>query len=183
MEMALKAFIYHYMYTRDNQSLTVATAGLSLSSSHHHSSKTSRRSSRSTGEYDSSSSDGGGLARRWSVRRIMSYLRRIEERQGDEIRASLTEMPLDQDAVYGRDLSDDESSSDIESSSSTSSAESINTDGIPLIERRGRRFLAQKLGVHGDDQNIVIVSPYEIDAIIPTDNDVFLFYLVFCQFN
>ncbi|KAI7877758.1 hypothetical protein K492DRAFT_238944 [Lichtheimia hyalospora FSU 10163] len=156
MEIALKAFIYHYMYTRDNQSLAVATAGLLSSSSHHHSSKTSRRSSRSTGEYDSSSSDGGGLARRWSVRRIMSYLRRIEERQGDEIRASLTEMPLDQDAVYSRDLSDDESSSDIESSSSTSSAESINTDGIPLIERRGRRFLAEKLGVHGDDQNIVI---------------------------
>lgn len=160
MEMALKAFIYHYMYTRDSQSLAVATAGL-LSSSHEHPSKTStRRSSRSTGgEYDSSSSDGGSLARRWSVRRIMSYLRRIEERQGDEIRASLSEMPLDQDAVYNsRDLSDDESTSDAESSSSTSSAESHNADGIPLIERRGRRFLAEKLGVHGDDQNIVIVS-------------------------
>ncbi|KAJ8661640.1 hypothetical protein O0I10_002447 [Lichtheimia ornata] len=159
MEMALKAFIYHYMYTRDSQSLAVATAGL-LSSSHHHHhpSKASRRSSRSTGgEYDSSSSDGGSLARRWSVRRIMSYLRRIEERQGDEIRASLSEMPLDQDAVYNsRDLSDGESTSDTESSSSTSSAESNNADGIPLIERRGRRFLAEKLGVHGDDQNIVI---------------------------
>lgn len=89
----------------------------------------------------------------------MSYLRRIEERQGDEIRASLSEMPLDQDAVYNsRDLSDGESASDTESSSSTSSAESHNADGIPLIERRGRRFLAEKLGVHGDDQNIVIVS-------------------------
>lgn len=172
MEIALKAFIYHYMYTRDSQSLAVATAG--LLSSHHHSSKTSRRSSsRSAGEYDSSSSDGGGLTRRWSVRRIMSYLRRIEERQGDEIQASLSETPLDQDAVYSsRDLSDDESTSDTESTSSTGSAESNNTDGIPLIERRGRRFLAEKLGVHGDDQNIVIVSYKVRMSRCQTDKDV-----------
>ncbi|KAG0172310.1 Guanine nucleotide exchange protein smcr8 [Apophysomyces sp. BC1015] len=63
--MALKAYVYHHMYVGEYVELDNPDAGESISK----------------GYMSESSSEGNGLNRKWSVRRIMNYLKRIEERE------------------------------------------------------------------------------------------------------
>ncbi|KAI9268135.1 hypothetical protein BDA99DRAFT_504939 [Phascolomyces articulosus] len=172
MAMALKAYIYHHMYN------TLETNVFSSSSSF------------------SAALEGSGLTKKWSVRRIMSYLRRIEEREDNHYQSShgggenlstvsehddfaaaaattdtgtfvllpppppptpvtpvspTTPHPPCED--HGKDHHQQQQKSDEDESDSESS---MTDGGMTLNERRGRRFLEQKLGIHGDDQNIVI---------------------------
>ncbi|KAI8144593.1 hypothetical protein BJV82DRAFT_72389 [Fennellomyces sp. T-0311] len=140
MAMALKAFIYHHMYTLEAQRFSASSFAAVVEEINNKTPKSDY--------WDSSSSEGAGLTKKWSVRRIMSYLRRIEERDdgGDELATPAATETHEHDTV----LEDFRPTSDDDDSDESS------TDGMSLNERRGRRFLEQKLGIHGDDQNIVI---------------------------
>ena len=143
MAMALKAYIYHHIYTLEAQRFSTSSFAAVVEEINNKASKSDY--------WDSSSSESTGLTKKWSVRRIMSYLRRIEEREdGNE------ELPPSHTEAHEHDtvLDDFRPTSDDEDSDESS------TDGMSLNERRGRRFLEHKLDIHGDDQNIIIVSVY-----------------------
>ncbi|KAI9319769.1 hypothetical protein BX666DRAFT_1916064 [Dichotomocladium elegans] len=142
LDIALKAFIYYHMYTRDSQDTRMPFHPSEYASS--------PPKGTGNGDWDSSSSEGGKVRRKWSVRRIMGYLRRMEERDsGDFNWSSIFEESIDHDPPVAGLL-------DPESSDEEESEESSASDGMSLMERRGRKFLDERLGVHGDDQNIVI---------------------------
>ncbi|KAI9496965.1 hypothetical protein BDB00DRAFT_47704 [Zychaea mexicana] len=180
MAMALKAYIYHHMYSMETQRLSsttvtsltaAAAAGLDELNNNNFKTTTSK-----SDYWDSSSSEGSGLTKKWSVRRIMSYLRRIEEREdGANNSEALTTVVEDKSALDPiaaaaaappptSILPPSSSSSDVYHNNKSNSkwdddeaeSDESSTDGMTLNERRGRRFLEQKLGIHGDDQNIVI---------------------------
>ncbi|KAF7724142.1 Guanine nucleotide exchange protein smcr8 [Apophysomyces ossiformis] len=234
--MALKAYIYRHMYVGEDEIFDGIDIGESTSK----------------GYTSESSLDGNGLSRTWSVRRVMNYLKRIEEREqrsekptstvttpvseslpsslhaqilkrfqidlanspeeednlSDENEATVTlqsvnEQPtslldfnwyppsvLDPDIhrrpsesfsecsssatnyFQDRDISSDNEEEDLSSGSSKDSLceenpiseqlcrgsqpEDLGSDGLSSNERRGRRFLQEKLDVYGDDQTIIV---------------------------
>ncbi|CEG83414.1 hypothetical protein RMATCC62417_17338 [Rhizopus microsporus] len=71
------------------------------------------------------------------------------------------ELTADDHALLEEDEEEEEEEEDdIKEYSHRRKQEQVGPDGVSLIERRGRRFLQEKLRVYGDDQTIVVVSDY-----------------------
>lgn len=70
------------------------------------------------------------------------------------------ELTADDHALFEEDEKEDEEEDGTEEYSHRRKQEQVGPDGVSLIERRGRRFLQEKLRVYGDDQTIVVVSGY-----------------------
>ncbi|KAI7850299.1 hypothetical protein BDC45DRAFT_518504 [Circinella umbellata] len=195
MSMALKAYVYHHMYsTLETKHFSSSASSFTTMMKQDFNNTTNNR--KNSDYWDSSSSEGSGLGKKWSVRRIMSYLRRIEEREDNNNQSNESFNTVTNDMTAGtttttttdtdtrvilpltsssssvaltKELVRSASSSSffedhhhhqqqqhIKSEDEESDDGSSTTDGMTLNERRGRRFLEQKLNIHGDDQNIVI---------------------------
>ncbi|RCH93984.1 hypothetical protein CU097_005718 [Rhizopus azygosporus] len=70
------------------------------------------------------------------------------------------ELTANDHALFEEDEEEEEEEDGIEEYSHRRKQEQVGPDGVSLIERRGRRFLQDKLRVYGDDQTIVVVSDY-----------------------
>ncbi|ORE14923.1 hypothetical protein BCV71DRAFT_228995 [Rhizopus microsporus] len=66
------------------------------------------------------------------------------------------ELTADDHALFEEDEKEDEEEDGTEEYSHRRKQEQVGPDGVSLIERRGRRFLQEKLRVYGDDQTIVV---------------------------
>lgn len=159
-DIALKSFIYYQLYLHKGQPLCEFSSYPG-----------SRRISNADSDTTNSSASGRQVSRKWSVKRIMSYLRRIDESEHPPLVPEHPESVsgTDEESEDGNDSSDEGGGYLLGSpppsidnrrrrSSSSETADTSNQDGLSLSERRGRRFLENQLKVHGDDQSICIVS-------------------------
>lgn len=159
-EIALKAYIYHHLFVLGGHAIGRDLCNI-----------------RNSGKDSTQEHRKNSLAKKWSVRKIMSYLRRIEERENDEdarqrdpkAKSLQTgssddeegdeEGDDDEDDFYDDEDDENDRAPDNNRLQEQSSRVSA-ADMLSLTERRGRRFLAETLDVHGDDQSIVVVRLY-----------------------
>ncbi|CAO3672448.1 unnamed protein product [Rhizopus stolonifer] len=165
MAISLKAFVYHHLYKTDAFQLDNTSKGYASDAS----------------ETSSTTSSTSTLSRKWS-QRLLKYLKKQgdSEEELDENQATITPKRVEEPTRSLVGLFDPPTrKSSLSSSDSLLSAASledvlnrtfrdqefedsdderkeVGPDGVSLIERRGRRYLQEKLNVFGDDQTIIV---------------------------
>ncbi|RCH91033.1 hypothetical protein CU098_003833, partial [Rhizopus stolonifer] len=142
---------------------------------------TSKGYASDTSETGSTTSNTSTLSRKWS-QRLLKYLKKQgdSEEESDENQATITPKRVEEPTRSLAGLFDPPTrKSSLSSNDSLLSAASledvlnrafrdqefedsdderreVGPDGVSLIERRGRRYLQEKLNVFGDDQTIIV---------------------------